>query len=711
MTFIRIFGTALFSVLFSFSFIFSTSAWIVDEEINHPRPIPMQDEDEDAPSDEAAEEGDEEEEEESKNGSLSLKPTRTIEFETTEGTWMSLDVSPDGSTIIFELSGDLYTMPFEGGQATAIVTGMGFAHMPSYSPDGSKFAYIDDSGGAWGVWIANADGTEPKQLSKDKTSGFMSPSWSANGNYIYASRYTIGGGTNQITMYHIKGGGGVDLTQTGAPTAPRDQRLNATGAEASPDGKYLYYGTRFRNFSYNVTFPLWSIVRRSLETGVVDTIVTGLGSAMRPVVSPDGTKLVYATRHDQQTGLRIRDLNSGDDNWLAYPVTRDEQESLATRDTMPNYTFTPDGNAVVITIDGGIKSIDVASGAITDIPFTANVSQELGPLLNFAQVDDAGPVVARLIQDPSQSPDGTEIAFTAMGAIYVMELESGDVRKLTRGGENQATPSWSPDGNWITYVSWSPDGAGHIWKTRANGRGRPQQLTSASSLYAYPAFTPDSSTIVAFRISNWERMYGEFDFGAPSEIIKLSANGGATSSIMPGQGVFNLHFSSDPGRVFFYSPTGLMSVRIDGIDRKQHLQVSGPPSLFTAGNPIPAFDVRISPDGDWALANVNNQIYVIAVPKIGGPAPMVNVGGPALPAKKLTDIGADYMGWSQDGTMLTWSIGSTFYRQAMATVDFDPPKEEEKEEASADEEATEDGDEEATEDEAVDDEATEEADL
>lgn len=702
MTTNRIFGTVLFSVLFSISFIFSASAWIVDEE-NNQLPIPLQEGDEEeAPADEATEE--EAEEEESKNGKLTLKSTRTVEFETTEGTWMSLDVSPDGSTIVFELVGDLYTMPFAGGEATAIITGMGFAHMPSYSPDGSKIAYIDDNGGGWGLWIANADGTEPKQLTKDTKSGFMSPSWSVDGNYVYVSKYTIGGGTNQISMYHIKGGAGIDLTQTGAPAAPRDQRLNATGAQASPDGKYIYYGTRFRNFSYNVVFPLWNIVRRSLETGVVDTIVTAQGSAMRPVVSPDGTKLVYATRHDQQTGLRIRDLNSGADDWLAYPVTRDEQESLATRDTMPNYTFTPDGNSVVITIDGGIKTIDVASGAISDIPFSATVSQDLGPLLNFDLVDEEGPVVARLIQDPSQSPDGSEIAFTAMGAIYVMELESGNVRKLTRGADNQATPTWSPDGNWIAYISWSPEGAGHIWKARANGRGNPQRLTTASSLYAYPAFTPDGSLIVAYRVSNQERMYGEFDFGAPSDIIKLPANGGDATMIMPGQGVFNLHFSADPNRVFFYSPGGLMSIRLDGTDQKQHLNVTGPPSLFTAGNPIPAFDVRISPDGNWALANVNNQIYLIAVPKIGGPATMVNVGGPALPVKKLTDIGADYMGWSNDGASVNWSIGSTFYRQAMDTISFDPPEPEEEATEEATEEtsdgATEDATEEATEEPA-----------
>ncbi len=696
MTISRLIGTIFFTLLISlnFSTAFSSPPGVLDD--HHDQPYPAQDGDEEEPADDADSEDDddaedEEDEDDKKNGKLTLESTRTIEFDTSEGTWMSLDVSPDGSTIIFELLGDLYTMPIEGGEATAIVTGMGFAHMPTYSPDGEKITYIDDSGGAWGVWIANADGTEPKQLSKDQTSGFMSPNWSVDGNYIYASRYTIGGGANQITMYHVKGGSGIDLTETGAPEAPRDQRLNATGAEPSPDGKYLYYATRFRNFSYNVTFPLWQIVRRSLETGTVDTIVTAQGSAMRPVVSPDGQFMVYATRYDQQTGLRIRNLESGVDNWLAYPVSRDEQESLASRDTMPNYTFTPDGSAVLITIDGGIKRIDVASGAITDIPFTARVIQDLGPLLNFDLVDEEGPIVARLIQDASQSPDGSKIVFTAMSAIYIMDLEDGDVRKLTRRSVNEATPTWSPDGNWITYVTWSPDGGGHIWRIRASGRGNPQRLTTVAALYAYPVISPDGATIVAFRASNRERIYTEFDFGVPSDVIKLPARGGDASVIMPGQGVGLPHFSSDPNRVYFYSPTGLMSVRLDGTDRKQHLQVTGPPSLFTAGNPIPANDLRISPDGNWALADVNNQIYLIAVPKIGGPAPMVNIGGGALPVKKLTDIGADYFGWSNDGGMITWSIGSTFYRQAMDTVSFDPPEPEEEteEDEEADGEATE----------------------
>ena len=69
---------------------------------------------------------------------LPLKGERTLEFNTKEGTWLALDLSPDGKTIIFDMLGDLYTMPFAGGKATRLTNGMAFDSQPRYTLDSSE---------------------------------------------------------------------------------------------------------------------------------------------------------------------------------------------------------------------------------------------------------------------------------------------------------------------------------------------------------------------------------------------------------------------------------------------------------------------------------------------------------------------------------------------------------------------------------------------
>src|SRR5215813_4478340 len=273
---------------------------------------------------------------------LSLKSDRKIEFTTDEGTWLSLDVSPDGKTIVFEMLGDIYTLPIEGGKATLISGGMAFDSQPRFSPDGKWIAFLSDREGSDNIWIMHPDGKDSKQVSKDGGSDFVTPSWSQDGKYIFVSKATAGIGSYEIWMYHVDGGSGLQITKSRpSPAIQRRDRPNDVGVVASADGRYLYYAERHGPFSYNSMLPQWEIKRKDRKTGDEDTIIQQSLSAFRPVLSPDGKAMLYVSRFETESGLRMRNLETGEDRWVRYPVTRDDQEARFTRDVFPGYAFLP----------------------------------------------------------------------------------------------------------------------------------------------------------------------------------------------------------------------------------------------------------------------------------------------------------------------------------------------------------------------------------
>ena len=611
---------------------------------------------------------------------LPLEGTRKLEFSTDEGTWLSLDVSPDGKTIVFELLGDLYTLPIEGGTGKLISGGMAFDSQPKFSPDGKWIAFISDREGSENLWIIHPDGSGVKQVSKDPNNEFASPSWSPDSNYIYVSK--AGAITTfEIWMYHVNGGSGVQITKSKpTPTTPQRDRHNAVGVVASPDGKYLYYAKRQGGFQYNAQFPLWQIARRDRKTGDEDILMNQQESSFRPALSPDGSELLYVTRYETESGLRMRNLQTGEDRWVRYPITRDDQESRFTRDLFPGYAFLPDGKEIVYNQDGKIRRLNLAIGAESVIPFTAQVSQSLGPKLDFPQKVEQGPVKVRLIQRPVESPDGKQLAFSAMTHLYVMDIPGGKPQRLTTGNAHEFEPAWSPDGKSIAYVTWSNQG-GQLWRISASG-GTPQQLSKSAAVYSDPAWSPDGTRIVALRGNAYDREMSEFDGGQTrnADLVWIPADGGDANLILPARGAGSPHFTHEKDRVYIYTPQGLVSLRFDGTDRRTHLQVKGQGS-FSAEEPIPASDVKASPDGQWVLAHVMNQLYVLAMPVVGGEAPTVNVSSASVPSKRITDIGADYFNWADDGKTIAWAVGASLFREPLSAISFEPPKEEEKKDA------------------------------
>ncbi len=633
---------------------------------------------------------------------LILDKAETIEFTTDEGTWMSLDVSPDGRMIVFDLLGDIYTLPIEGGAARRIIGGMSFESQPKFSPDGKTIAFLSDRSGVENLWLADPDGSNLRPVTKDRPTNdrpqyMLSPSWLPDGQYLLVSKSRPPEPTFGVFLYDRSGGSGIRLGS--APPTPQPQgegggpprpAPNRMGAVASPDGRFVYYAERMGTFTYNARFPLWQIIRFDRDTGDTATVTNAQGSAMRPVLSPDGKSLVYATRFETQTGLRIRDLATGDERWLIYPVTRDDQESRASRDTMPGYAFMPDGKSLIVPIGGHIQRVDVATGKATLIPFTAKVEAEIAPRLLFENRIDDGPMVrAKLIRWPALSPDGTRVVFSALAKLWIMDLPNGKPQRLTSLTDNEFMPTWSPDGKYIAFVTWSKDG-GQLYRIGTAPGSQPERLSRYAAYYGEPVYTPDGTKIVFTTGTRADQLYADLryiesgrdsdvepDDAAPAEISGIAenadmdlrwipANGGESTLIGATNHGHSPHFADDSVHIYLTSNRGLSSIRIDGFDRRQLVQITG---NGPGQNPPSASEIRMAPNGRQAFVSLQNKHIIVGIPKAGKEVVKISVKGrgddSVVPVKRLSREGGDYLSWTADGKAVVWALGSTIYKQAL----------------------------------------------
>jgi Amidohydrolase family/WD40-like Beta Propeller Repeat len=608
---------------------------------------------------------------------LPLEATRQIAIDASEGTWLSPDISPDGSTLVFELLGDLFLLDaHSGGAARALTSGMAFDSQPVFAPNGRDIAFISDRSGAENVWIIGADGSNLRQLTRlDDNSVFASPAWSADGHTIFVSHYRADLNSFELWWVDVASGGtSVLIPAKQAADTPPEAFSNVLGAFPSSDGRFLYFARHIGENNY-AKLPEWTIVRRDLKRGQDQVLVyaprsprpdLALGSAFRPAVSHDGKLLVYGVRDRGLTGLRLLNLESLEDRWLRYPVQQDELQASGWRDLLPRHAFTPDDRALIVNLNGHLVRLDLATGADTDIPFRVREELPIGPPTRQSVHQETGPVHVRIIQTPVASPDGRWVAFSALGSIYRLRLDGhSQPERVTDGFQ----PSWSPDGRRLVFVRWTARDAGQVWLTELR-RGSARQVSEVAAYYTSPVFTPDGHEIVALRSSNELRMHGYMEYGAlrQCDLVRLPVPGGMSPShafvkprariVMHGLMGGTPHFGPERSQVYLSFGDGVHTVALDGSGDRLVVGVTGPNWYFAQGR-AQADDSRVSPDGQWVLAQIAQQLHLLRIPKAGA---TLDIDATGIDHRKLTMTGADFFGWADDGRTITWSLGSHFYR-------------------------------------------------
>ncbi|MCE2892981.1 MAG: amidohydrolase family protein [Flammeovirgaceae bacterium] len=609
-----------------------------------------------------------------KKKDLPLEIARRIPLKTNEGSWMSLDVSPDGKTIAFDFLGDIFTMPITGGKPVQFTKGMSFDSHPKFSPDGTKLLFISDRSGGENIWWFNLDKKDSLQVTKGNNEHYQSAEWTPDGTYIVASR---GIRNLKLWMFHKEGGSGAQLIS-------KPDNLKTVEPAFGNDGRFVWFAHRTGAWNYNAQLPQYQISTYDRDNGEIERKTQRYGSAFSPTLSPDGKWLVYGTRHNDQTGLILREIKSGDEKWLAYPVQRDEQESIAPLGVLPAMSFTPDSKEVVASYGGKFYRIPVAGGDAINIPFEMETEFLVGPRVDFKYpIKDDKDMIATQIRDAVVSPDGKQVALTVLNRLYLYDIQKATYKRITSNNFTEAQPTWSPDGSQLAWVTWE-NNAGHVYKLNLKLKdAKPVRLTTVAGLYTEPVWSYQGNKIVFFRgaTQTFKDADSPFFQGAQEDLIWISSDGGPLNFIAKAKGRSNPHFTKSEDRIYLYNgQKGLLSIRWDGTDEKAHLRVTGITvygSVLMADNcmlnesemepaqePSIADVIKIAPEGDKALAQINNEIYVITIPKTGGDTPKVSVAEAdkaQFPSRKLTKLGGEFASWSSNAKTVYFTLGNAFF--------------------------------------------------
>ncbi len=588
-------------------------------------------------------------------------PERTVTLDVDEGTWMSLDVSPDGTTIAFDLLGDLYTMPIGGGEAKSLTSGVAWDMQPSYSPDGRYIAFTSDRGGGDNVWVLKVDGSEePRAVTEEDFRLLNSPAWSPDGSYIVARKHFTAErslGSGEMWLYHVAGGEGLRMTDK-----PNDQK--DVGEPAfSPDGKWLYYSqdvTPGPVFEYNKDphAGIYAIKRLDREEGRTETLLSGAGGACRPVPSPDGTSLAYVRRIGLKTALMVHELASGAERPIYTDLDRDMQETWAIHGVYPAFEWTPDGKSIVFWAGGKIRRVDVGTTKSSVIEFHVADERRVAEPLRFPIEVHPETFRSKMLRWVEVSPRGDVAVYSALGKLYLKDLKSGRVRRVTRDEDRlEYYPAFSRDGRSLVYVAWDDDELGSVNVVPVAG-GRPRAVTKEPGHYRTPAFSPDGKRIVFDKgrgggvvSPRWSRDPG---------LYVVDARGG-TPTLVTREGA-DPHFGATSDRVFFtkYEPGKGDG---DGVQVLASIELAGTKERAHAKSEM-AQRFRVSPDGKWLGWQERFNAHITPLPNTGR-AIELSPKSKSVPVATVSRDAGWYLHWSGDAKTLHWSVGPELFSREL----------------------------------------------
>jgi Tol biopolymer transport system component/imidazolonepropionase-like amidohydrolase len=513
-----------------------------------------------------------------------------------EGTSMAVALSPDRRTLVIDLQGSLWALPIEGGEARRLTDEYLDARQPAWSPDGRRIAFQGYRDGTWRIWTIDADGGNPAPL----TSGPFDdrePHWSQDGATIAFS--SDRSGNYDIWLLNVA---------TGATSRLTSHAANEFWPAWSPDGREVAYVSDRR--------PGTGVFASSVG-GAERTLAPIAGTLSAPSWRPDRSELFYTT-----TANGIGKVMLG-----AAELSADEDPHPFRAQWLSN-------DEVVYTGNGRIRRRTLSTGRLDTIAFSATltVSPARGTYTRQARdVDTTTPQPALGIIRPVLSKDGRQLAFAALGDIWLMPLGS-PARRLTDDEFSDTDPAWSPDGRQLAYVSDRAGGM-DVW-VHDFGQRTHRRLTQLPDAEMAPTWSPDGRHIAFVSNTGFEQ----------GTIYVIEARGGVPlkvydESFGPGYPTW-----SPDGRHVAISTLQPYSSRFrEGMNATRVVTVDGGHSRIVSVDPQLPMGKRSgdgpawSPDGRQMAYVSNGALHVV---------PVAEDGTPNGPARRLVDELADAVSWA-----------------------------------------------------------------
>ncbi|WCO02798.1 amidohydrolase family protein [Psychroserpens ponticola] len=578
---------------------------------------------------------------------------KELKLSTNEGTWMNLDVSPDGKSIIFDLLGDIYKVDINSGKATVLREGLAFEIQPRFSPDGKHISFTSDAGGGDNIWYMNSDGSDAKQITKENFRLLNNAIWTPDSNYVIARKHftsTRSAGAGELWMYHKSGGSGIQLTKK------KNDQQDVNEPSLSSDGKYLYYSEDmypggFFKYNKDPNSQIYVIKRYNMETGETDRITGGPGGAARPQISRNGKKLAFVKRVRTKSVLYIHDLETGEE-WPIYDnLNKDQQEAWAIFGVYTNFNWMPNNEDIIIWSGGKINKINSKTLKVSDIPFQVDATIKIAKAVEFDTPVAPDTFDAKVIRHITTSPDEKSIVFNALGYLYTQKLPNGKAQRLTTGTDFEFEPTFSPDGKTITYVTWNDENLGAIYSIPTTG-GTAIKLSSKKGIYRNPSYSHNGKHIVYRKEGGNNEQGHTFDKKPGLYIMKAD---GSNAKMVTKEGD-NPMFNTDDSKIiyqkggqFFGALTKeLKSVDLNGFDEHIHIKSKH-------GNILVP-----SPDGNWIAFVHLHKVYMAPMPKAGQTLDLTDKTK-YVPITQLSKDAGINLHWSKDSKIIHWSLGNLYF--------------------------------------------------